>query len=214
MKRHKIVLLLVFMTSLLSAQKTTIISDTLNVKLYTAKSSYPVLDTLMYIKGMFDDTISQCTPWKVYFDEKKTKLAYESYMHGDTCIVNQYWRSNGNLKVKKKSIRSQSDRTNFVGIYWETHCENGQVVNKYNCNTNETQHIINYYCNGNKMNEFVNVGYDWEGPFTTWFENGQMESNGHYSKTKKQGKWQYWDENGKFIKEELYKDGVLLNPEK
>jgi len=190
------------------AQNITVFSDTMHVGINLNKQQ-PELDTTIYI---LDDN-HYSVPWKIYFDNAKTKLAYESIVKGDTCTEFNYWRSNGKLKRKMKYyILPNEDFYNWV--YEENYCENGQLIRKCNPNNPKTEHIINFYCNGKKKSEFTFVGINWEGLFTTWFENGQKESDGYYTKTKKQGEWKYWNENSELVLTEIYKDGELIESKK
>ncbi len=44
-------------------------------------------------------------------------------------------------------------------------------------------------------------------PQTTWYPNGQKESEGHYKNGKQEGLWTYWRENGQKSREYHFKDG-------
>ncbi|HEY0030192.1 MAG TPA: hypothetical protein VGC65_05495, partial [Bacteroidia bacterium] len=188
-----------------SAQKTALYNDPAHVRTFLGRE--PELDTVLLIIDEDHYTV----PWKVYFDEAKTKLAFESVIHGDTCIESTYWRSSGKLKKKDKNYKVDGD---YKWIYEELYCENGQLIRKDNPNNPAEEKVVNYYCNGKKKNEFTMHGINWEGPFTKWYENGQMESFGHYIKTQKDGEWKYWNEKGDLLITEIYKTGVLIESKK
>lgn len=206
--RHKLFIILTFLSLGIRAQNVTTFSDTLHVATYLDRNQ-PEIDTAIDII----DGNHYSVPWKVYFDQNKTKLAYESIIHGDTCTEFNYWRSNGKLKRKMKYYKLPNEDF-YVWVYEEIYCENSQLIRKGNHNNKGTEHIINYYCNGKKKNEFTFVDIDWEGLFTTWYESGQKETEGQYSKNQKQGEWRYWDETGKIKLIENYKDGKLLEKKK
>ena len=205
--KHKLFIILTFIALGIRAQSVTVFSDTIHVGMIL-KTLQPELDTTFYIIDDNHYTVS----WKVYFDQSKTKLAYESVIHGDTCIESNYWRSTGKLKKKIKNYKAGVDW--YLWIYEEMYCENGQLIRKDNPSNKGSELVINYYCNGKKKNEFTVVGINWDGPFTTYFENGQKESDGHYIKTMKDGEWKYWKENGELHFIEIYKDGNLIETKK
>lgn len=212
--KNKLFAILTLITLSTGAQNVTLFSDTLHVGKYYS-SSEPDLDTIIYI---VDDNRYNVS-WKVYFDQNKTKLALESIIQGDTCVEHKYWRENGNIKTKTKYYKSpeyklSNDAFDVKAVYEEIYCKNGQLIRKCNPNYKKTEHIINFYCNGNKKNEFTFVGMHWEGAYTVWYGNGQKESEGYYIKTKKNGEWKYWTEKGELILLENYKDGEIIETKK
>ena len=48
------------------------------------------------------------------------------------------------------------------------------------------------------------------GEETYWYKNGIKGAEGQYLAGKKHGTWREWDENGKLIKQEEYRDGSVL----
>lgn len=56
----------------------------------------------------------------------------------------------------------------------------------------------------NKDGSFIKDGY-----YKTWFENGQIESQGDYSNNKKTGIWKTWFDNGQIEMECSYKEDSL-----
>ena len=45
----------------------------------------------------------------------------------------------------------------------------------------------------------------------TWYHpNGQLQQIGLFQDGKRHGKWQYWDEEGKLYREEVYEKGSVL----
>ncbi|MCW3085696.1 MAG: hypothetical protein JWP12_3062 [Bacteroidetes bacterium] len=191
----------------LKAQQVFLYSDSAHVVKFL--STEPELDTIVLISDKDYNTV----PRKVYFDQKKTRLAFEVIIKGDTTITNDYWRSNGKLKRLQTSYKLPNEDF-YVADYQEFYCENGQLIRKGHLNNTGTEHIINYYCNGKKKNEFTFIGMYWEGLYTAWYENGQKENEGNYVKTKKDGEWKYWDQSGKLLLIEIYKNGELTESKK
>lgn len=59
------------------------------------------------------------------------------------------------------------------------------------------------YFDNKLMKEFTTSNGKLNGPYTSWYTNGQMESQGHYSNGYMHGKWQKWQQNGE-IKSETF----------
>jgi antitoxin component YwqK of YwqJK toxin-antitoxin module len=47
------------------------------------------------------------------------------------------------------------------------------------------------------------------GPYYLYFENGKLQISGSYNADQKDGEWKYYDDKGKLLKIENYKNGVL-----
>ncbi len=48
------------------------------------------------------------------------------------------------------------------------------------------------------------------GPYTRYHENGNLECSGYYKNEKMDSTWKYYDQTGKFIKQEEYVNGELI----
>ena len=136
----------------------------------------------------------------------------------DTDYTYYYYHS-GKLK--------QLDVTVFANwIYSEQRCENGIITFKDSISSRNKHLWTGYYCNGNKKYELLMDGLYVIGETKRWYENGNFQEIGSYdyktdgSDTNKkgftveQGKWSYYDENGKLLKEVWYKDGVVVKEQK
>ena len=51
-----------------------------------------------------------------------------------------------------------------------------------------------------------------DGPWVSYYDNGQLESKGTYKNDKKEGPWVYYHENGKLFSKGTYKDGKSEGP--
>jgi antitoxin component YwqK of YwqJK toxin-antitoxin module len=186
------------------------------IKLHIADSSvvyspcyeYPEIDSLVFIQLIGE--IAVCDPYFVYYDKNFKQFAYTSETKGDTCYVNHYWR-NGNLKRRTTYVQMGG-----MPEWWhdEVYCENGRLL-FYGPSLNQPghHHNINYYCNGNKRNEFYHNGFGAEGTMTWWHENGQIQSESFFAFNEPAGTWKYYDLNGKLEKTERYEMGVLTKTE-
>ena len=67
------------------------------------------------------------------------------------------------------------------------------------------------YKNGNtKSAETYNRKYQLRGGYMEYYENEMIKVTGKYRRGKKQGRWQYYDKDGKLLKTEKYKRGNLI----
>jgi antitoxin component YwqK of YwqJK toxin-antitoxin module len=48
------------------------------------------------------------------------------------------------------------------------------------------------------------------GPYTSYYINGVLESSGYYKRNSKDSTWRYYDENGVLRKVELYRNNQLV----
>ena len=49
-----------------------------------------------------------------------------------------------------------------------------------------------------------------DGPYETYNENGQLESRGNYIDGKREGLWEWFDENGNLTETRTYRNGDLV----
>lgn len=89
---------------------------------------------------------------------------------------------------------------------------NGDKYKKaiYSLNNLKFKTVTKYHSNGNII---LIANYDKgivTGNFQKFYNNGNPKSLGLYNRMKKEGLWKYYDENGGFVKEELYKKGELV----
>lgn len=203
---RSLIVVLVSLGLNLQAQVKLHLSDSMVV--YSPDYDYPELDSQVFVQKASDVTF--CDNYQVYFDRELTKLAYESFSKDDTCFVIHYWRD-GKLKRKTLHVKVKG-----IPIWWydEMYCKNGQVLFKGPTpNQPGLNHMINYYCNGQKRNEFDHNGYSAEGKMTWWYENGRVQSEQYFEYNEPNGEWKYYDEKGKLERIELYENGVLIKTE-
>lgn len=98
------------------------------------------------------------------------------------------------------------------------YCEDGKKKeeNYYDKQFN----YLSYYCSGRKNEQGIKDKHGtFIGLYIHWYENGRLAEKGHYvvkketlnsTETVKDGKWIYYDENGKLLKTEKYKKGKLV----
>ena len=72
--------------------------------------------------------------------------------------------------------------------------------------------VMGFFENGNKESEYTYGEIDGmeDGNYLEYFENGSIKIKGKYEKGSKNGKWEHFDEKGKLIKTEIFKDDELL----
>ena len=66
---------------------------------------------------------------------------------------------------------------------------------------------VEYYENGQKMEEGTYKDGELDGLWTRWYENGQKQWKGTFKDGKEDGKYTRWYENGQKEREGTYKDG-------
>jgi antitoxin component YwqK of YwqJK toxin-antitoxin module len=139
----------------------------------------------------------------------------------DTVLSTYFYKSGKTRKVVK--TLSGYDSTNYY--YSVTYCENGLKTSE---DFSGKKYVYkSYYCNGNKEIICKKSSRDYfVGEFKKWNENGMLILKGQFvtdeNNTKyltmqdgrgfgqKEGKWKYYDDNGKLIKTEIYKNGILV----
>lgn len=176
--------------------------------------------------------------WIVYYDESKRNKALESnfekltrtekrwYDDGkllserkcehDTCTTDYYYRSG---TLMKRDIEAVSTK-GINRFYSVSYCDNGQI--KYspplNPDSRSHQFISTFYCSGRKKEELtfliISGKQFYIGPYTEWYENGQIKTQGNYDDTnpgQKTGFWNYYKEDGKFTLQERYENGRVVD---
>ena len=108
----------------------------------------------------------------------------------------------------------------MIWHYDAKYYENGQVKWTPFDPNGSRQTVINYYPSGSKHVQHDLWRMQRVGPYIEYYENGIVKVNGCYTDgefigydvrgNKKTGKWSFYDESGKLIKEEWYENNVLL----
>lgn len=180
------------------------ISDSVDYQFYYEE---PELDSVTIVMYNVQDL---CIPnIEVFFDKKMKNLAYKSWQNQDSCFTVDYWR-NGNIKMKNIYVWDELAKLHRWD-HNEVYCENGQLIRKCKISNTDKVFIENFYCNGQKRNQFSRTIVWITGERLDWYENGQMKMTQNYdSKGKKCGIWKYWKEDGTILKIEHYKNDTLI----
>ena len=198
-------LLLILLSGFSVAQSRFVVSDTNN--LIYSKCEWEEIDSVVFILSNGNPPF--CDSYEVYFDDHFQHLAYKSERVGDSCITYNYWRSG---QLKKRTVYLQN--ANDFPVWWsdEIYCKNGATIYKGpSPNQPGKNHIISYYCNGNKKIEYFHEGIGAEGKMTSWHENGNLESELYFENNEPINTWKYYNPNGELIKEEFYENGQLTS---
>ena len=149
----------------------------------------------------------------VFNSIKDSILLYRSFYSRDTLICIDYWSNGKKKKIQKYSVDS-TKQIIIEKISWEKYCNNGQIINKALINTTNPQHLVTYYCNGNKASEMywsIKFRYGVTGKLVWWYEDGQVQFEKHFDdKGYKMGEWKYWKKDGTLDRIEIYKDDELI----
>ena len=85
-----------------------------------------------------------------------------------------------------------------------------------------SQKIASYYCNGQKMQEYMTAPLRKlmkdtlppcpaaEGTIRSWYENGQIRSEETFINCKPEGEWKYWKENGELTRIWKHENGRIV----
>jgi antitoxin component YwqK of YwqJK toxin-antitoxin module len=122
-----------------------------------------------------------CQHHTEYYDDG-AKLSKVKYVDGKFHGEVKFWYRNGNLQ-------SKGDYNHGVPIGKHTEWYENTYVKS-----------VTYYDNKGKALSF-----------TLWNEDQQKIVEGKYSDGREDGVWKHYDERGKLVKEDTYKDGQLLS---
>lgn len=174
----------------------------------------------------------------VYFGvavkEKEGWLLYALYP--DTTPVIKAWFKDKQLKIKDgpytlyypKHVIAQAghftdNKMNGVWQSWYPHGQkkdSGLIVNNQLVGGWKEWHpngILMYACTygerpANLFSEFLTLYSGLKtGGFTSWYDNGNMESNGFYKDDIMEGEWKWFHDNGQPSTVETYKNGKVVS---
>lgn len=149
---------------------------------------------------------------KIHFTIILTLLCLNSFCQKGKIIVDTVRWENGKIKsierfLDTKKYPDKKDINNREGN-WLFFYETGELEeSRFYKNGNQDSIIIYYYKNGNKKEE-GSLKPCRVGVWTTWFENGKIESQGVWDCVTRLDKWNFWDSTGFLIREVEYQDSV------
>lgn len=163
-----------------------------------------------------------CFEMNSWYNDGKIKAT--SRCHDDSCIIVNYYHSGPIEHINISTLDSvpYSPYGRYVPHFDVRYYENGQLKYDPIDANGIRQTIIGYYPSGIKHTQNDLWRMQYIGPYKEWFENGQLKIEGNYEVpieteyhnvigNKKTGKWTYYDESGKKIKEEFYEANKLIN---
>jgi antitoxin component YwqK of YwqJK toxin-antitoxin module len=121
------------------------------------------------------------------------------------------WNIKGNL-IKKISYESGKIKDGYYSIYDENGTQIKVVTYDNEYITNEIYNngkYISYYENGNIKSEGLIADNGNQGLYIEFWENGQKKAEGNYDNGQKIGQWVSWDQNGAKRAEKNYSLGKL-----
>lgn len=126
--------------------------------------------------------------WFGYYPSGKVSFDF-TYKNGELNGGVKEYYENGNLKFEGK-------RENGIAVGTDkAYYENGQVEYEEDV---EIRNTVVYYSNGNlKEILFRDKEGLYDGPYSSFYENGKPKEDGHYETGQKVGKWKTWDEKGR-----------------
>ncbi|HEU4633016.1 MAG TPA: TonB family protein [Flavisolibacter sp.] len=156
---------------------------------------YP--DTTLVIKAWFKDRQLQIKdgPYTLYYPKRMVAQAgyyKENKMNG----IWQTWHSNGQKKD------SGLIKNNLLTGLWKEWYPSGRL--KFECTYQENS----AYTVKSVSNAYYGIK---NGGFTSWYEDGTMESNGTYTNDIMEGEWKFYHTNGTPSTVEQYKYGKVVS---
>lgn len=154
-----------------------------------------------------------------YIDGKiKAEVSFANGVkHGKYVI----WDNNG--KIQKEGIYNNDKEVGVVKTYYPSGIQEryldgdgkdtleiwyyigGQINSKIWRNSSSEGKWVAWYENGNKW-----VDDDVSGNHKAWYPNGKLKEKGQFDKERKRnGIWNYWDENGDPLSDTIWESGVV-----
>lgn len=180
-------------------------------------------DTTWYINGqlhsIYQRTEQHChlcyslLAWYIDGTWRTNKIC-----NADSCVEYTYY-SNGQINSITKSVKTPSSGRNMTTYYQMGYHSNGVPRHDFIDTSGRRQRLRAYHFNGT-----ISLETTWQrgshvGPFTSYYENGQVWMTGQYAyppddgknyPSKKIGKWSYYKSNGELVREEFFEnDGFM-----
>ena len=200
---------------------------TLLIKLFTLSF------TLLYSQNLISEITEKYDDGKTktisYYQNKRNKLflgKIENYYKNrqlqsagkikddlmDGAWINYY--ENGQIKGRGLYKAGNGEDLGITGIakngrigQWVFYYENGKKKSVYNYDYRGVpNNWTEYYENGRIQLHNTSYGY------TSYYENGKKQKEGNLINEEKSGDWIFYDEEGRFVKVEEYKNDELVKP--
>jgi TonB family protein len=163
---------------------------------------YP--DTTPLLKAYYKDKNLKIKegPYCLYYP--KNIKAKEGTYHNDKMLgVWKFWYPNGNLKD------SGFVKDNVFSGQWKSWYKDGKIMSDYSFSNFETFDKTKYLNYTEDISTLTNGIV--QGPFTTWYQNGNKEATGNFNNNLMDGEWKWYHENGNRATIETYEKGVVTN---
>ncbi|HAN00718.1 MAG TPA: hypothetical protein DCQ26_19160 [Marinilabiliales bacterium] len=162
--------------------------------------------------------------WESYHDSILTVPTIEYYNNGrihyfsnidkkKNSGVSVFWYDNGRKKEEKICID-----TTISGFLNFSYLETGELIFRTIYNLGK-QNYLYLYPNGDTLilGEIYNTEFNLVGKWHEWYEDGVKKREYFFDENQpnvKTGTWSWWDEEGKLIKQEVYKNNELIEEKK
>jgi antitoxin component YwqK of YwqJK toxin-antitoxin module len=190
--------------------------------------SFDEMGHLKY-EGSFKDDIPFDT-FKYYYPDGKLKAVSFISDEGEHSQTKLYHRNGkvmaeGNYLKKKKDgkwqyfseydgalLSEENYKNELKEGWWRKYYPNKQLAEELKfVNNKEEGSWVQYYTDGVlKLKGNYSHG-EKEGDFVMYHSNRKVEAKGNYSHSLKNGIWNYYSEEGKQVKEEVFKNGKLIS---
>jgi antitoxin component YwqK of YwqJK toxin-antitoxin module len=162
---------------------------------YTLYHHWKILSSFNYYESgmlkyyLISDTLAKTNTIREYYESGKIMSENTEYLYKDTLIHDIDYYESGN-------------------VISENYFNNGK------------QKFVAYFDNGNVMEEYTYIDMNLfrVGELKYYYENGQLKHQAFFKDGDnrkeaniKTGTWSYWDEKGKLIGQEIYKNNELID---
>ncbi|MTI24003.1 toxin-antitoxin system YwqK family antitoxin, partial [Fulvivirga kasyanovii] len=159
--------------------------------------------------------------WKMYYENGNIQ-AQGVFDDNDIFVINKFWNKTGNLLVEdgNGTVSLTSGNTyesgRLINGYrdgvWQVLDDSGILYSETTYKNGKADGAQKFYYPSEALNiEGYNSDDKKNGLWYWYYENGQVETSLTYVNDKKDGVQEFYNEQGTKVKEEIYKDGELVN---
>ena len=164
-----------------------------------------------------------------YTEKGKQKIVMNHYGDGKQSAVFIYYDNGEDIEAMGKYYEKERDslwrffykdstvlkeefyRKGVKHGKWVSYYENGNKVEEKEFDNGVQIGVFNQYFTNGQLKLTVPVVQDeWQGVLKTYYPNGNLASQGMYRSSFKEGKWTFFEANGKIEKVITYKRGVVI----
>jgi antitoxin component YwqK of YwqJK toxin-antitoxin module len=137
------------------------------------------------------------------FHENSLPMASGKYINQIKDSVWNYYSDTDGKLISQESYKNNKLEGKSITFY----PDNGKIAESIDyINGKKEGELRKYFPEGNIMTEGTYVNDQLEGDFTLYFPNGNIQIKGKYKDGRQIGNWSYFDEEGKEVSEDDFKE--------